>query len=165
MPNKRANYTDEEKAYALAYYHECRSAKKTVRDLGYPLSACLYNWIAEEGHPKKPRKKKSINKRFSTFEERLQVVHRCVDLGEDVHLIAKEYNRNTSTVYEWCRIYKKEGHISLMKKKKQNNLLGLSNINRIGVVLFFAKQKIHSPFFNIIPFTVSYLYTRNFCGR
>lgn len=56
---------------------------------------------------------------MSTFEERLDVVHRCVDLGEDVHLVAKEHNRDVSTVYTWCRIYKKEGHIALMKKSKK----------------------------------------------
>ena len=119
MPKKRSNYTDEEKAIALAYYHECHSAKKTVRDLGYPVRSCLNTWIANEGKPKKPRKKNSINKGMSTFEERLDIVHRCVDLGEDVHLVAKEHNRDVSTVYTWCRIYKKEGHIALMKKSKK----------------------------------------------
>ena len=119
MPKKRANYTEEEKAIALAYYHECRSAKKTVRDLGYPVRSCLNTWIANEGKPKQPRKKNSINKGMSTFEERLDIVHRCVDLGEDVHLVAKEHNRDVSTVYTWCRIYKKEGHIALMKKQKK----------------------------------------------
>ena len=44
MPKKRANYTEEEKAIALAYYHECRSAKKTVRDLRYPVRSCLNTW-------------------------------------------------------------------------------------------------------------------------
>ena len=125
MPKKRANYTEEEKAIALAYYHECHSAKKTVRDLGYPVRSCLNNWIAAEGKPKQPRKKNSINKGMSTFEERLDIVHRCVDLGEDVHLVAKEHNRDVSTVYTWCRIYKKEGRIALMKKQKRNSLLRL----------------------------------------
>ena len=104
MPKRRANYTEEEKAIALAYYHECHSAKKTVRDLGYPVRSCLNNWIAAEGKPKQPRKKNSIPKRGSTFEERLDVVHRCVDLGEDVHLVAKKHNRDVSTIYTWCRI-------------------------------------------------------------
>ena len=85
MPKKRANYTEEEKAIALAYYHECHSAKKTVRDLGYPVRSCLNNWIATEGKPKQPRKKNSINKGMSTFEERLDVVHRCVDLFFQMH--------------------------------------------------------------------------------
>lgn len=132
MPKKRANYTDEEKAIALAYYHECHSAKKTVRDLGYPVRSCLNNWIAAEGKPKQPRKKNSINKGMSTFEERLDVVHRCVDLGEDVHLIAKEFNRNVTTIYTWCRTYKKEGHIALMKKtKKKQPTTAVNEIDNI----------------------------------
>lgn len=119
MPKRRPNYTEEEKAIALAYYHQCKSAKKTVRDLGYPVRSCLNYWIAAEGKPKHPRKKNSINKGLSAFEERIEVVHRCVDLGEDVHLVAKEHNRDVSTVYTWCRIYKKEGHLALMKKPKK----------------------------------------------
>jgi len=62
---------------------------------------------------------------MSLFEERLDVVHRCVDLGEDVHLVAKEHNRDVYIIYMWCRIYKKEGHIALMKKQKRNSLLKL----------------------------------------
>ena len=132
MPKKRANYTEEEKAIALAYYHECRSAKKTVRDLGYPVRSCLNTWIANEGKPKQPRKKNSINKGMSTFEERLDIVHRCVDLGEDVHLVAKELCRDTSTIYTWCRIYKKEGHIALMKKtKKKQPVTAVNEIDNI----------------------------------
>ena len=81
MPKKRANYTEEEKARALAYYHECKSATKTIRDLGYPVRSCMNTWIANEGKPKLARKKNSISKGMSTFEERLDVVRRCVDLG------------------------------------------------------------------------------------
>lgn len=73
MPKKRSNYTEEEKAFALAYYHECKSAKKTVRDLGYPVRSCLYTWIANEGKPKRPRKENSINKGMATFEEKIDV--------------------------------------------------------------------------------------------
>ena len=97
MPKKRANYTEEEKAIALAYYHECRSAKKTVRDLGYPVRSCLNNWIAAEGKPKQPRKKNCIPKRGSTFEERLEIesmiFQRC-SFGE----IAKKINKDRSTI-------------------------------------------------------------------
>ena len=49
------NYTEEEKAVALAYYHECNSATKTIRDLGYPVRSCMNYWIANEGKPKQPR--------------------------------------------------------------------------------------------------------------
>ena len=132
MPKRRPNYTEEEKARALAYYHECKSATKTIRDLGYPVRSCMNTWIANEGKPKLARKKNSINKGMSTFEERLDVVHRCVDLGEDVHLIAKEFNRDVTTIYAWCRIYKKEGHIALMKKtKKKQPATAVSEIDNI----------------------------------
>ena len=62
MPKKRANYTEEEKAIALAYYHECKSAKKAVRDLGYPVRACLNTWIANEGNLNNLEKKKVLIK-------------------------------------------------------------------------------------------------------
>jgi len=132
MAKRRPNYTDEEKAIALAYYHECKSAKKTVRDLGYPVRACLNTWIANEGKPKQPRKEKSINKGMATFEEKIDAVHRCVDLGEDVHLVAKELCRHHTTIYTWCRIYKKEGHIALMKKtKKKQPATAVNEIDNI----------------------------------
>ena len=126
------NYTEEEKAIALAYYHECKSATKTIRDLGYPVRSCMNYWIANEGKPKQPRVKNRTNKGISTFEERLSAVHRCVDLGEDVHLVAKELNRHSSTIFDWCRLYQLEGSIALMKKaKKKQPATAVNEIDNI----------------------------------
>lgn len=119
MSKKRANYTDEEKAFALAYYHECRSAKKTIRDLGYPVRSCLYNWIAEENNPPKVAKKPDRSKGNASYNERMTAIHRCFELGEDIKLIAEDMHRSESTIRTWCRIYKKEGATALMDKSRK----------------------------------------------
>ena len=79
----------------------------------------LNRWIAEEKNPRVPKKKREFHPRPSTFEERLEAVRRCVDLGEDVNLVAKEIKRHPSNIHTWCRRYEQEGYIALMKKEKK----------------------------------------------
>ena len=112
------NYTEEEIQRALDYYHECKGLRKTIRDLGYPSKSCLMNWINAENNPK-PQKKIRKNYKQNSYEEKMTVIHRCVDNGEDIHLLAKEFNLHKSTIYTWRRLYLREGPTAFMAKKKQ----------------------------------------------
>lgn len=113
----KRNDTDEEKRIALAYYHECRHIRKTICDLGYPSKSCMHEWIAHEGEPKKARKEPNIRVN-SSFDERLSAINRCLFNGEDVYLVAKDIQRDVSTIRTWIRLYREEGVTALMYKQK-----------------------------------------------
>jgi putative transposase len=50
-------YSKQQKEAALKLYKQSESVAETVRILGYPTRKQLYNWIYEERHPPKERKK------------------------------------------------------------------------------------------------------------
>lgn len=53
MKRNDRNHTKEEKQKSLDYYHERKSATKTIRALGYPTRSCMNLWIeAENNLPK-----------------------------------------------------------------------------------------------------------------
>ena len=116
--SKSRNYTEEEKRIALEYYHECKHVCKTIRDLGYPSRVCLYDWLAVEGKPKKPPKKK-IFRGHASVNERFDAIKRCIFNGEDVYLIAEDIHRHVTTVRTWIRTYRKEGISAIMDKQRK----------------------------------------------
>ena len=122
--SKERNYSKEEKENALAYYHKCGSNAKTRRILGYPSKSCLNNWIASEGKEAKPRVVRDNCKGNASFDEKMEAIYRCYELNEDIKLVAKELNRDVTTIRTWHRVYQKEGATALMKKhtkpKKKN---------------------------------------------
>ena len=50
-------YSKQQKEAALKLYKQSKSVSETVRILGYPTRKQLYNWVYEEKHPPKKRKK------------------------------------------------------------------------------------------------------------
>ncbi|MBQ2884764.1 MAG: IS3 family transposase [Alphaproteobacteria bacterium] len=114
----KRNYTDEEKRIALDYYHECKHMRKTICDLGYPSKSSMHEWIALEGKPKKAPKKRNRRSNAS-FNERLNAISRCLFNGDDVYLVAKELQRDVTTIRTWIRLYQKEGISALMDKQKK----------------------------------------------
>lgn len=122
--SKERNYTQAEKEAALAYYHKCESNSKTRRVLGYPSKSCLNYWINEEGKEVKPRVVRDNCKGHASFDEKMEAIHRCYELNEDIKLVAEELNRDATTIRTWHRMDQKEGAVALMKKptksKKRN---------------------------------------------
>lgn len=114
--SKERNYTQAEKEAALAYYHKCESNSKTRRVLGYPSKSCLNYWINEEGKEVKPRVVRDNCKGHASFDEKMEAIHRCYELNEDIKLVAEELNRDATTIRTWHRMYQKEGAVALMKK-------------------------------------------------
>ena len=125
--SKERNYSKEEKENALAYYHQCGSNAKTRRVLGYPSKACLNNWIKSEGKEVKPRVVREDCKGHASFDEKMEAIHRCYELNEDIKLVAKELNRDVTTIRSWHRVYQKEGAVALMKKYKRQNHKNIEN--------------------------------------
>ncbi len=84
-------YSKEQKDIALRIYHQTESATETIRILGYPSRTNLYIWIAEENTPPKQREEHPIidnphdHPRNHPIEVKLNAIHRCYELGENVN--------------------------------------------------------------------------------
>lgn len=83
-------YSKEQKDIALRIYHQTESVTETIRILGYPTRRNLYTWIAEENTPPKTRKEYPVinnppdHPRNSPLEVKLDAIHRCYELGENM---------------------------------------------------------------------------------
>jgi len=115
-------YPYEERIRALQQYQETGSIQKTIRALGYPGRQTLYRWIQER---EQPQREKSANRgrntpehpRHPTVEIKLEALHRCFELGEDVKSVADEIGYSRASIYVWRRKYLRKGMIALMNPK------------------------------------------------
>lgn len=113
-------YSDEQYRKALEVYEETKSVTKTITILGYPARRqTLYNWI---------HRKRILPEERSTFrgyntedhplhpslEQKLQILHRCFELGEDVQSVSNEVGYSTASIYAWRRKYIQKGAAALM---------------------------------------------------
>ncbi len=106
----------------MQQYQETGSIQKTIRALGYPGRQILYRWIQER---EQPQREKSANRgrntpehpRHPTVEIKLEALHRCFELGEDVKSVADEIGYSRASIYVWRRKYLREGMIALMNPK------------------------------------------------
>lgn len=83
-------YSDEQYHKALEVYEKTKSVTKTITILGYRARRqTLYNWI----HRKRIlQEERSIFRGYNTedhsrhpsLEQKLQILHRCFELGEGV---------------------------------------------------------------------------------
>lgn len=113
-------YSDEQYHKALEVYEETESVTKTITILGYPARRqTLYNWIHRErilpegrstfqgynteDHPQHP-----------SLEQKLHILHRCFELGEDVQSVSNEVGYSTTSIYAWRRKYIQKGAAALM---------------------------------------------------
>ena len=117
-------YTQEQYERALSLYDECGSVTKTMTQLGYPARRqTLYNWITRRKHlPKDGSTFRGVNTpehpRHPPLELKLDVLHRCFELGEDVQSVSDEIGYSTASIYQWRRKYIQEGRVSLMPPSK-----------------------------------------------
>lgn len=58
--------------------------------------------------------------RHPSTELKLNTLHRCVELGEDVEYVSREIGYSRCSIYKWGRIYLEKGAIGLMSSKKNN---------------------------------------------
>lgn len=115
-------YSEEQYNKALEVYKETGSITKTITILGYPKGRqTLYNWI---------NRKRILPERRSTFrgyntkdhprhpplEIKLNALHRCFELGEDVQSVADELGYSRASIYNWRRKYIQRGACALMNR-------------------------------------------------
>ena len=118
-------YTGEQYQKALEVYDQTGSVTETIRILGYPARRqTLYNWISRREHlPKGKSTFRGFNTpehpRHPPLEMKLEMLHRCFEVGEDVQSIAKEYGYSTASIYTWRKKYISKGRVALMRQPKE----------------------------------------------
>ena len=116
-------YSKEQKDIALRIYHQTESVIETIRILGYPTRRNLYTWIAEENTPPKTRKEYPVidnppdHPRNPPLEVKLNAIHRCYELGENIKYVSEDIGYSRVSIYQWRKRYLKEGTLGLMNHK------------------------------------------------
>ncbi len=116
-------YSKEQKDIALLIYHQTESVTETIRILGYPTRRNLYTWIAEENTPPKTRKEYPVinnppdHPRNPPLEVKLDAIHRCYELGENIKYVSEDIGYSRASIYQWRKRYLKEGTLGLMNHK------------------------------------------------
>lgn len=116
-------YSKEQKDIALRIYHQTESVTETIRILGYPTRRNLYTWIAEENTPPKTRKGYPVinnppdHPRNPPLEVKLDAIHRCYELGENIKYVSEDIGYSRASIYQWRKRYLREGTLGLMNHK------------------------------------------------
>jgi len=116
-------YSKQQKEIALKLYHQTKSVSETVRMLGYPTRKNLYNWIYEETNPHKTKKAYPItdnppdHPRNPPLEIKLDALHRCFELGENIKYVSEDIGYSRASIYQWRKRYLNEGTLGLMNNK------------------------------------------------
>lgn len=88
-------YSESEIHKALEKYDETGSIAATIVALGYPSRSNLHRWIKNRDLPPKEKKKnRCVNTpehpRHPSVDLKLETIHRCFELGEDVKSVSEE---------------------------------------------------------------------------
>jgi transposase-like protein len=113
-------YLKYQREKALQLYDQCKSVSKVIQQLGYPTRKRLYDWIAERNSPEgiKPPRRKINNApdhpRHPLLKLKLDTIHRCFELGENIQLVSEEIGYSRASIYIWRKKYILKGAIALM---------------------------------------------------
>ena len=112
-------YSYEKRLCAIQMYQKSRSIGQTIRILGYPKRQTLYRWIKEQDQSPKVKstyrgKNTPDHPRHPPVELKLEALHRCFELGEDVKSVSEEIGYSRASIYTWRRKYLRKGTIALM---------------------------------------------------
>jgi putative transposase len=115
-------YTYEKRVRALQSYRDTHSVTETIRILGYPERQTLYKWIKEQNEPKGVKstyrgENTPTHPRHPSVDLKLEVLHRCFELGEDIKSVSDEIGYSRASIYTWRRKYLRKGMTALMNPK------------------------------------------------
>jgi len=102
-------YSKYQRKKALQLYDQCKSISKVIQKLGYPTRQRLYDWIFERDYPpsKKTLRRKYNNTpdhpRHPSLKLKLETIHRCFELGENVQLVSEEIGYSRASIYTWLK--------------------------------------------------------------
>lgn len=113
-------YSEEQYHRALEVYEETKSVTRTITILGYPARRQTpYNWIKRnrmlpEGRSTFRGYNTEDHPRHPPLELKLEILYRCLELGEDVQSVSNEVGYSTASIYTWRRKYIQKGAAALM---------------------------------------------------
>ncbi len=116
-------YSDDQIDQALKLYAQSKSVTKLIQRLGYPTRRAVYKWNAAREatpRPKAPRKKCDNTPghlMYPSVELKMDVINRCLKLGENVQLVSEEIGYTRSSIYMWRKKYLQKGVAALMNPK------------------------------------------------
>lgn len=119
-------YTEEQYFRALEVYEETKSVTKTIQRLGYPSRRqTLYNWINRKRLlPEEKSTFRGLNTadhpRHPSLNLKLEALHRCFELGEDVQSVSQEIGYSTASIYTWRKKFIQKGRVALMNSPKEH---------------------------------------------
>jgi transposase InsO family protein/transposase-like protein len=123
-------YTQEQREYAVQYYLlNGRSARDTVKEIGYPSHECLCIWLREDGisiaHGGARKSRVQL-----PYEEKIKAIRRCYDFGESPSKVASEIGvSNGSVIYGWRKIFLEKGEIALMTRAEIRSNADKNNVS------------------------------------
>lgn len=113
-------YSKYQRKKALQLYDQLKSVSKVIQQLGYPTRKRLYDWIAERNAPSKTKAVRNKynntpnHPRHPSVELKLDTIHRCFMLGENVQLVSEEIGYSRASIYIWRKKYILKGAAALM---------------------------------------------------
>lgn len=115
-------YSENEIHKALEKYDETGSVTATIIALGYPSKCNLHRWIRNRNLPPKVKSRARgtntpAHPRHPPVALKLDILHRCFELGEDVKLVSEETGYSRASIYSWRRKYIRKGTLALMNEK------------------------------------------------
>lgn len=115
-------YTNKQKQTALDFYDKLESITKVIQTLEYPSRKTMYCWIDERSDFSRPKlRTRSDNTpehpRNPTLEVKLEALHRCFELGEDIQCVSEDIGYSRVSIYTWRKKYLTKGTVALMKRK------------------------------------------------
>lgn len=123
MEVKKISYTEQKKERALTLYDELGSIAKVIQKLDYASRQNMYTWIKNRNIAIK--QKATVNysgspthRRHRSLEVKLNILHRCFEVGEDIKSVSEDTGYSRATIYSWRRKYLSGGAGALMSKKK-----------------------------------------------
>lgn len=94
---------------------------RVIQVLGYPTRKRLYNGIEEDNSPPKTktqRKKYNNTSQHPSVELKLNTIHRCFELGENVQLVSEEIRYSRTSIYTGRKKYIHKGAYFRCLKKR-----------------------------------------------
>jgi len=129
-----SKYTNQQEETALKEFKHTGSIRATIQKLGYPSPATLYRWYEHQKAGIKNRhgfagpyedcsnKPHSCNAsdhpRHPSTDIKMDALHRCFELGEDVEYVSRDIGYSRCSIYKWRRLYLEKGVAGLMSSKK-----------------------------------------------
>lgn len=129
-----SKYTNQQEEAAINEFKRTGSISATIQKLGYPCASTLYRWNEHKnagitnwhgcassninhsntehscnipGHPRHP-----------SAEIKMDALHRCFEVGEDVEYVSRNIGYSRASIYNWRRLYLEKGAAGLMSSKK-----------------------------------------------